>query len=148
MFGKYKKQAPQSSVTRPCVLRGLRNPDGSNPVVHVEFLGRENKPYWLELLAKTQAKATTASAVASPAELDKKGREEAAENRETVIRHSARRLENVFGDDGMLATDKDLPLFIRSIPDEDFEYLFAFALNPGNFRDYAVVGNPQDIAEK
>jgi hypothetical protein len=147
-FGNYSKQAPQCAVTRPCVLRGLRNPDGSNPVVHVEFLGRENKPYWLELLAKTQAKAQTASSVASPAELDRKGRDEIAENRETVIKHSARRLEHVFRDDGTAANEKDIAGFVRSIPDEDFEYLFGFALTAANFRDYAITGDPQAIAEK
>jgi hypothetical protein len=148
MFGKYSKQAPQTAVTRPCVLRGLRNADGSNPVVHVEFLGRENKPYWLELLSKTQDKMRTASSVASPAELDRKGRDEQAENRETVIKHSARKLENVFRDDGTPATDKEIALFVRSIPDEDFEHLFAFASTSSNFRDYPITGDPQAIAEK
>lgn len=148
MFGKYSKQAPQASATRPCVLRGLRNPDGSHPVVHVEFLGRENKPYWLELLAKTQDRMRAAASVSSPAELDKKSRDERAENRETVIKHSARRLESVICDDGTPATDKDIALFIRSIPDEDFEILFGFASTSSNFRDYPVTGDPQAIAEK
>jgi hypothetical protein len=147
-FGNYSKQAPQTAVTRPCVLRGLRNADGSNPVVHVEFLSRDNKPYWLELLARTQAKAQTASSVASPAELDRKGRDEIAENRETVIKHSARSLENVFRQDGTPATDKDIALFVRSIPDEDFDHLYVFALTAANFRDYQVASDPQAIAEK
>lgn len=148
MFGNYTKQAPQASSTRPCVLRGLRNPDGSHPVVHVEFLGRENKPYWLELLAKTQDKMRAASAVSSPAELDKKSRDDRAEQRETMINHSARRLENVIRADGTPAADKDVALFIRSIPDEDFDILFGFASTSANFRDYPVTGDPQAIAEK
>lgn len=148
MFGNYTKQAPQAAVTRPCVLRGLFNPDGSHPVVHVEFLGRENKPYWLELLAKTTEKVRTASAVSSPAELDKKSRDERAENRETLISHSARKLENVIRADGTQAADKDLALFIRSIPDEDFDILFNFASTSSNFRDYPVTGDPQAVAEK
>jgi len=148
MFANYTKQAPQSGATRPCVLRGLRNADGSNPVVHVEFLGRDNKPYWLELLAKTQEKMRVASSVSSPAELDRKSREERAENRETVITHSARKLENVFHADGAPATDKDIALFVRSIPDEDFETLFTFASNSANYREYVIAGDPKAIAEK
>lgn len=148
MFVKYAKQAPQASTTRPCVLRGLRNPDGSNPVVHVEYLGRENKPYWLETLAKTPARQRAARSVSSPAELDKMSRDDLAEQRETMINHSARKLENAIRDDGTPAVDADIPRFIRSIPDEDFELLFAFAVTSSNFRDYPVTGDPLAVAEK
>lgn len=146
MFGNYSKQAPQAGVTRPCVLHRLRNADGSHPVVHVEHLSRDNKSYWLELLAKTQDRARSVSAISTPAELDRKDREERADNRETMIRHSARRIENVFHADGSPAGEKDLAGFIRSIPDEDFDTLFAFASSSGNFRDYPITGDPQAIA--
>lgn len=148
-FGNYASQAPKAGKTSPCVLRGLRNPDGSHPVVHVEYLGEENKAFYLEMLAKTQARMRAAMVASTPAEMDRQAREERADNREVVIQHSARRLENVLHADGSTATDKDIAGFIRSIPDRDFDGLFAHAQNHNNFRDYPVaVGDPQAIAEK
>lgn len=148
MFSGYSSQAPKVGKTFKYVLRGLRNPDGSHPAVHIEHLGEENKPYWLELLAKAQADARAATSVSTPAEIDKDRRDTRALYRERIIRYSARRLDNVFHDDGVPATDADLAQFIRSIPDGDFDLIYDAATNPANFRDYPVAGNAADIAEK
>lgn len=149
MFGSYKSQAPKVGKTFKHVLRGLRNADGSHPAVHIEHLGEENKPYWLELLAKMKADAQAAVASsATPAEMAKDMGEERAQNREILLRHSARRIENVFHDDGAAATDADIAAFVRSIPDGDFDVLFRAAQNPNNFRDYPITGDPAAIAEK
>lgn len=134
MFGKYSKQAPQAGKTQPYTLTGLRNPDGTSPIVHVEHLGEENKPFWLEMLAT--ASADNQPLAKSPAEMDKRRRDNRAESREIVIRHSARKLENVVKDDGTYATDADLPLFIRAIPDGDFDDLLVFAKRDDTFREY------------
>lgn len=148
MFSGYKSQAPKVGKTFKYVLRGLRNADGSHPAVHIEHLGEENKAFWLELLAKAQADARAAASASTPAEMDKDRRESRALNRDRLIRHSARRLENVFHDDGTPATDKDISGFILSIPDGDFDALFAAAENPANYRDYPIAGDPATIAEK
>jgi len=143
MFTKYAKQGPQQGKTVPWVLLGLRNPDGSHPIVHLEHLGEENRPFWLEMLEQAQAEQPPHTK--SPAEIDKRRRDARAENREIVIRHSARRLENVVRDDGALATDAEIALFIRSIPDGDFDDLLAFAKLGAPYREYP---EPKALAEK
>jgi hypothetical protein len=147
-FGNYTSQAPKTGKTSPCVLRGLRNADGSHPVVHVEYLGEENRPFYLEQLAKAQTRMRAVMASSTPADMDRQAREDRLDNRETVIQHAARKLENVFHVDGSLATEADISGFIRSIPDRDFDQLFAHAQNHNNYRDYPIVGEPQAIAEK
>lgn len=146
MFSKYAKQGPQLGKTVPYALLGLRNPDGSHPIVHLEHLGEGNRPFWLEMLAAAQAELPPPTK--SPAELDKRRRDTRAENREIVIRHSARRLENVIKDDGTVATDADLPLFIRAIPDADFDDMLAFAKRDAPYREYAIAESPKALAEK
>jgi hypothetical protein len=136
-FSNYTNQAPRPGKLVPFPLRGLRNSDGSSPVVHVEFLGETNRPYWLEALAKASAKARGAVQTSNtPTEIDRANRDERQENRQAVIDHSARRIENVFRDDGTPATDKDIAAILRAIPDVDFLQIWNFVHNPNNFRDY------------
>lgn len=141
MFTTYARQAPQPGKTVPHTLTGLRNPDGSHPIVHLEHLGEENRPFWLEALERAQAESPPPTK--SPAELAKRRADNRAENREIVIRHSARKLENVLRDDGTPASDADLPLFIRCIPDDDFDDLLAAAKRDTEYR-----GDPTALAEK
>jgi hypothetical protein len=148
-FSKYTNQAPHPGKTVPFPLRGLRNPDGSSPVLHVEHLGEENRPYWLEMLARSTAKARAAAQLAgTPAEIDRANRDDREENRQTVIDHSARRIENAFHDDGAPATDKDIAAIVRAIPDVDFLQLWVFVNNPHAFRDYPIAEDPAALAEK
>lgn len=147
MFGHYTKQAPQQGRTVPYVLYGLRNADGTSPIVHVEHIGESNRPFWLDALAKASAKAKEgAAAPTTPTEIDRMRRANREDNRETVIAHSARRLERVFRQDGTPATDKDLRAFILAIPDSDFDELWAFVQNPHNFRDFTIAEEPEKLA--
>lgn len=149
MFGNYSKQAPQPGKTVAYPLRGLRNPDGTHPIVHVEYIGESNRPFWLEALARSSARSRTgASMGSSPADIDRANREARDENREAVINHSARHLENVLFDDGTAATDKDIRLFVLAIPDADFDSLWMFVQNHNNFRAYSPVEDPAKLAEK
>lgn len=139
-FSNYAKQGPQPGKTVPYALERLRNPDGTHPIVHLEHLGEENRPFWLEMLAEAQAEMPAPTK--NPAEIDKRRRDNRAANREIVIRHSARRLENVVKDDGALATDADLSHFIRAIPDGDFDELLAFVKRAHNFCEYPEGSKP------
>lgn len=143
MFSKYSKQGPQPGKTVEYTVYGLRNEDGTHPIVEVEHLGEENKPFWLEMLAA--AGTQDAPPAKDPAAIDKWRRDNRGKNRETVIRHSARHLKNVFRDDGTPATDADVPLFIRSMPDVDFDRLFDFVTLDTAYRDYPA---PKKTAEK
>lgn len=142
MFSKYARQAPEAGRTVAHTLTGLRNPDGTHPVVHLERLGEENRPFWLEMLDSARADTPTPPAK-SAAEVDRRRRDNRAENREIVIRHSARKLENVMKDDGSYAADADVPAFIRAIPDVDFDELLAAARSTDEYRP-----DPKALAEK
>jgi hypothetical protein len=148
-FGNYSKQAPQAGKTVPYVLRGLRNPDGTSPVLHVEHIGEANRAFWLEALAKMSARDRKGTQPGStPAEIDRANREDREESRGTVASHSARRIENAFHDDGAPATVADIPAIVAALPDADFDRLWMFVQNHNNFRDYAIVEEPGKLAEK
>lgn len=148
-FGNYSKQAPQPGKTVPYTLRGLRNPDGSNPVLHVEYIGESNRAFWLEALAKSSARMRGGwQPGATPTEIDRATREARDDNRETVIGHSARKIDNAFHDDGTPASVADLRAIVTAIPDADFDALWVFVQNHNNFRTYAVADDPSKIAEK
>lgn len=150
-YDHYSSQAPRAGKTSPCVLHGLRNPDGSHPVVHLELLGEENKTYHLEMLAKAGTRIRSAAAASTPAETDRQNREERAENRELLIAHSARRIEHVLRRDGSRADEisrDEIARFVRAIPDRDFETLWNHSHNPFNYRDVPIVGDQQAAAEK
>lgn len=146
-FGKYKKQAPQSGKAVPYTLFCFRNPDGTSPVLHVEYLGESNRPFWLETLARAKAK-TGAAIATTPTEIDRDRRTARDSNRETVISHSARKIDNAFHDDGTPATEKDLRAIVLAIPDEDFDMLFGFVQNHGNYREFVITEDPAAVAEK
>jgi len=146
MFDHYTKQAPQQGRTVPYTLVALRNPDGSSPVLHVEYLGESNRPYWLESLARAQAKEKPSGT--TPIEIDRERRAQRDKNRATLAQHSVRRLEHVFRSDGTSATSADIPAVLAAIPDEDLDALWFFVQNPGNFRDYTFAETPAALAEK
>jgi hypothetical protein len=148
-FGNYSKQAPQPGKTVPYPLRGLRNPDRSNPILHVEYIGESNRPFWLEALAHSSAKARSGvSPGSTPTEIARAVQEEREQNRESMISHSARRIENTFHDDGSPATEKDIRALVMALPDGDFDALWIFVQNHNNFRDYAIAEDPAKLAEK
>ena len=137
-FANYAKQGPAPGKTVPHVVTELLNADGSHPIVHVEYIGRSNPSYLEEVLAaaKTEEPARTTTA------------ERLAHSRDIVIKHSARRLENVFFSDGTRATDADLPAFIRAMPLAAFERLTSTAINESNYCEYPIAAKPAELAEK
>ncbi len=148
-FSNYSKQAPQQGKTVPYVLRGLRNPDGSHPVLHVEHLGEANRPFWLDALAKSSARVRAGGRVeGTPVERDRAHRENRDDGRESVISYSAKKVDNAFHDDGSPATASDIRAIVVAIPDEDFDRLWTFVCSGDNFRDYSIADAPANIAEK
>jgi hypothetical protein len=152
-FSRYTKQGPQPGKTVPYTLHGLRNPDGTSPVLHVEYVGESNRGFWMEALAKASAKASAnAKAVrgpgTTPTEIDRERRAARDDNRETIIAHSARRIDNAFHDDGAPATPADIRAIVMALPDEDLDQLWAFVQNHNRFRDYTITEDPVALAEK
>jgi hypothetical protein len=146
-FSRYAKQGPQQGRTVPYPLRGLRNPDGTSPILHVEHIGEGNRAFWLDSLARASAKAGKPSGT-TPVEIDRARREARDDNREILISFSVRRVENAFHDDGTPATNADIRAIVMAIPDEDFDRLTVFVNSYNNFRDYTITEEPDKLAEK
>jgi hypothetical protein len=145
-FSSYAKQTPQAGKTVAYTMRGLRNPDGSRPLLHVEHVGESNRPFWLEALARASARARAGAS--TPLDIDRAQREDREERREILARHSVRNVENVFHDDGCIATAADIPEILRSIPDHDIDELWTFVQNHNNFRSYSITESAEPLAEK
>lgn len=137
MFENYEKQGLRAGYTVPYEVTELRNPDGSHPTVHLEHIGRINPTFIQWALAN-------AGGEQKPPNRDEALRDE----RELMIAHGARRLENAFRSDGSLATDADLPAFIRAIPLMAFERMTAFVGEEKNFCEFPIASDPQALAEK
>ena len=147
-FANYSSQAPATGKTIPFVFRGLRNPDGTHPTLHVEFLGEANRPFWMDVLSRSTTRTHSSSGASSAAEIDRMTRETRDQQREDVIKYSARGIEHVFFADGTAATSKDIAGFVRAIPDVDFDALWAFTNSPANFRPYRIAEPADSLAEK
>jgi hypothetical protein len=126
-FDNYAAQAPQSGKLATYTFFGLRNPDGTHPKVHVEFI---DDKAWNQHLISIAGKTD--------------GDEILAANREIVVRH-VKRIEHVYRKDGSAADDTDIAKFIHAIPAHDFGRLFTYARNDEQFRAYA---NPETVAGK
>jgi hypothetical protein len=148
-FSNYAKQGPRAGKTVAFTLIGLVNPDGSSPMLHVEYIGESNRPFWLEALAKASAKVKAGfHPQSNPTEIDRARRADREDNRETLITHSARKVENAFHDDGTAATEKDIRAIVMALPDEDFDRLWMFVQNPDNYRSFTIAEEPTALAEK
>jgi hypothetical protein len=131
-FSNYEKQAPRAGQTVAHEVTELRNPDGSHPVVHLEHIGRTNASFMEWVLASAGKSA------------DEQKRDE----RELMIEHSARKLERAYFSDGTLATDADLPAFVRAMPLAAFERMASVAMDAANYCEYPIAIAPQALAEK
>lgn len=146
-FSNYNQQGPKAGKLVAHTLRGLRNPDGSSPILDLEHLGKENRAYWQELLTSAGTRAQTYGNTIS--ELERADRDETAYRRDQLARHSARHLRNAFHEDGSPATDADIVGFIQALPDEDLQSLWIFANAPYPWREYPLgTAKPSEVAEK
>lgn len=125
-FGNYAAQTPHGRHAA-FTFEGLRNADGTNPIVHVEFIGdREWNQHVISLA----------------------GNKDEAEGerrlRALVARH-VRKLDHVYHADGTPAGVEDAAAFVAEIPNHDFRRLLVFARSDEEFREYA---SPEAVAGK
>lgn len=137
-FSNYAEQGMHFGKTVPYEVTELVNADGTHPIVHLEHLGETNISLVEESLAQAgseqDAPADTLARLAS--------------SQETVIKHSAKRIERVFFADGTPATDADIAGFIRSMPPRTFHRLLSYAMNAANFYKQVITSDPGALAEK
>jgi hypothetical protein len=146
-FGNYQSQAPKPGKLVAYTLYGLRNPDGSSPVLDLEHLGRENRGWWAETLGESGT--SEPSYGNTPSELNRAHHDRVAKYRQKIASHSARHLRNAFHGDGAPATDEDIQDFIATIPEVDIIQLWAFVNNPQPWREYPLpTAKPETVAEK
>lgn len=140
-FSHYAEQGMQFGTTVAYEVTELVNADGSHPIIHVEHLGSTNASMLEELIARASVDEKDAAAKPSIVEVNRL-------NRESVARHSARRIERVFLGDGTAATNADIPAFISALPVMAFDRLMRFVLAEGNFCKFPIAEKPAALAEK
>lgn len=142
-FHKFEAQKPKAGKTVELRLHKLVG----DPVLVVEHLGATNSEYWNNALARANvARATgglagkkmTAEGVVT----------QRNENREIATKFSVRGLKNVFHDDKSPATAKDIPAVVASLPDDVFDDVWTFVMDPNNFRDDVIEGDAEELAKK
>ncbi len=127
-FSNYEKQGAQPGQTVAYEVKELRNADGSHPLVHLEHLGSANAGLMQRMLARAGGNKD--------------------DDRELVIKYSARRLERALFSDGTPAADGDIPAFIHALPPTAFLRLVNFASDETNYCEYPIAADPQALAEK
>lgn len=146
-FGNYTQQGPKAGKLVEFTLFGLRNEDGSSPVLDLEHLGRENRGWWTETLSASAAVEQTYGNTHS--ELNRAHNDRVARYRDQIARHSARHLRNAFKADGTPATDADIADFIAAIPEVDVIHIWAFVNNAQPWREYPLpAAKAADVAGK
>lgn len=139
-FRHIEAQHIKAANTVPLVLDQLRG----NPVLHVEHLGDTNADFWSDAIAKANAASSNRKVKIS----DELIRENRLKNRDTVAKHSVRRLENVFHDDKSPATSADIRDVVFSLPNDVFDVVWSFVNDANNFRETAIDGEPSELAKK
>ncbi len=140
-FTNYERQAPRRGHTIAHEVTELRNADGTHPIVHIEHLGIANESYQQWIIASAKAAAAAPGPSETLAEM-------LGDDRQIVIAHVARRIENVFFSDGSQATDADLANFIKAMPPRAFMRLRDVAIDDRNFCEYPIAEKPADLAGK
>lgn len=127
---------------------------GEHPALMVEHLGESNPGFWSDALAKASANASSGGRGVSQAEEIRIGR---IKNRATVAQHAVRDLRGFYHDRADKpgvpdpkhpATIADIPDLIDALPDDVFDSVLVFCLNPNNFRKRAFEGDPKELAGK
>ncbi len=70
-----------------------------------------------------------------------------ARNRVILTKHCVRKLEALH-DDGSVATDADIPMFVESLPADTIDKIREFATNAENFRERVLESDAKTLAEK
>lgn len=125
-----------------------------NPILYVEHLGETNFGFVNDSFAQAGSKAIRGGGNSSP-EGVRRAREA---NRETVARHSVRKLgDGWFYDDENGNPDAGRPVpssptgiaeVVDSLPDEVFDSLLIFVINAENFRDTPITTSAGELAKK
>lgn len=131
MFENYEKQGARPGQTVAYEVTELVNPDGTHPVVHIEHIGRSNASFMQAVIARAGSDDKTTP-----------------DDRETMIAHSARRIERVYRADGSAATDADLPAFIRAMPLRALQRMTLHAMDEKNYCEFPIATEPAVLAEK
>lgn len=126
--------------TVPLVLDQLRG----NPILHVEHLGDTNSEFWSDAIAKANAASSNRKQKISEQLI----RENRLKNRDTVAKHSVRKLENVFHDDKTPAGVADIRDVVFSLPDDVFDVVWGFVNDANNFRATGIEGDTGELAKK
>ncbi len=92
------------------------------PVVHIEFLGIDNKSFMESLIVKANAK--TPKTAAKDKKVTVATYTDAIEEHRADILHAVRKLEGMRHTDGRLATDADIPDFIAGLPPDIVEKIW------------------------
>lgn len=128
--------------TCPLVLDQLKG--DPPPIIHVEHLGDTNKTYLSEQLGSANASAKKKAerakergdAIITEKDVDRQYKEMRAD-----LKHAVRDLDAVFnvGDrKGQKAAKTDIPLFVSKLPNDVVKFIWLFARNPNNFREYVL----------
>ncbi len=142
-FRKLEAQAIPEALVIPVVLHDLK----PSPTLWVEHMGETNKGFWQDALARANVAASVGAGKRTRI-TDAKVKEARLKNRELVAKHSVRRMENVFHDDGTPAKAEDIRDFVFALPDDVFDKLLEFVSDPNNFRDEPIVGDASELAGK
>ena len=142
-FRKLEAQAVPEAILVPVVLNQLK----PAPTFWCEHLGESNKGFWNDALARANVTANVGAGKRTRI-TDAKVKEGRMRNRELVAKHSVRRLEDVFHDDGTPASAADIRDVVFAIPDDVFDELLEFVTNPNNFRDVEIDGDASELAKK
>jgi hypothetical protein len=155
-FGSVTNQALRQGATVELVLNQLVIL-GESPVLVVEHLGESNRAFWNAALAEARA-TTKAGQAGRVAKLtDAQVAKARMENRETVAKYSVRATHGFFHDrvdapgipdSKRPAGPEDIRDVVMSLPDEVFDSVMAFVVNPENFRERAIADDPKAIAGK
>lgn len=140
-FDNYAEQGLQFGRTVAYEVTELVNADGTHPIVHLEHLGIVNASVVEEIIARASANEKADEGPKGPLETH-------ARDREAMIKHSVRRLENTFKKDGTAATDADIPAFVNALPYKVLHRMMLHAVGEANFCKIPIAEKPAVLAEK
>lgn len=128
---------------------------GEHPSLLVEHLGESNIPFWNDSIARANTNAQVGGRAQQITDADIKRARQL--NRDTVAKFAVHGTTGFYHDRADApgvpdrdrpATEKDIRNIVFALPDEVFDSVLQFVMNPENFRDRPITGDVKEIAGK